>query len=218
MWFAFGIISLICFTAYFTYKKLNASWKGELGSYKELQYKYKILTSKHKNKGFLLGVEGANGYDYTFKKEGWFDRLCKSLGLIVEHQVGNDKFDELVFIVSDNNQLHRQLSQNPAISQLVLEIFGAVDNYTFYVEQIRHNSGRIWVKFGSHSEFDLPDINRFIPILLPLLQNLSSEIQAIPQSPVKSWQEPFVYKAAAILGFSTALGITGYLQFQRVLI
>ncbi|QEQ96755.1 hypothetical protein [Neptunomonas concharum] len=210
MWFLFGIISLVVYSAYKIYKNLDVAWEGEYRFYKNIDYKIAYSNV------LLIGIDSKNGYDYRLKREVWFDRLCKYLGLIVEFQVGDRKFDDLVFIMSDNEQLHRQLAEKEKIIPLVLDIYSAVNQYTFYVKEIRHNSGLLWIKFTTYSVFDEHDIQALVPKVVPLLNKLSNEIESIPDKKDASWTDPFTYKAAALLGISSALGIFGYYQFERL--
>ncbi|RDE19031.1 hypothetical protein DV711_15660 [Motiliproteus coralliicola] len=214
MWFSFGIISLVSFSIFFTYKKINASWKGESHKIKDTPYKFKMLRSKYRNTGVLIGIDANKRFDYIFKREGWVDRLCKSIGLIVEYQVGNKEFDDLVFIASDSTSLHDQMSKNDELISAVLNIFSAVNGYTFFVDQIRHNSGSLWVKLGSHSEFDQQDVKKLSLELVPLLRKLSGQIDLIPGKAKPLWKTPHLYKPAILLGISTALAINGYIQLQ----
>ncbi len=110
MWVFFGFITLISFTIYFWYKHINAGWKGRAQSTKEYDYQYKIEWGEEKHVAkLLIGIDAPQGYDYTLKKESGFDRLVKALGIVKEHQTGNIRFDDFVYIVSDNTQFHRQL-------------------------------------------------------------------------------------------------------------
>lgn len=216
MWFSFGIISLSLFTIYFTYKKINASWKGESIQLGQKSCKFKKTRPIIGSADALIGINSAKGIDYIFKREGWFDRVFKSLGLVNEHQVGNPKFDDLVFIVSDDVSLHQQLSKNSVIVSTVLDIFSCVDNSTFSVKQIRHNSGCLWVKLGAHIKFTEEDIKELTPKFAPLLETLSEEMQKISGHSKPLWKRPQSFISAALLGISTALAVTGYIQFKRL--
>ncbi|MBN0989901.1 hypothetical protein [Amphritea pacifica] len=216
MWFSLGIISLISFTLFFNYKKINTSWKGEYSTIDGATYKFKMLRSKHKITGLLVGINANKEYDYTFKRESLFDKFCKSIGLVVEYQVGNSKFDDLVFIISDNVSLHETLSKRTELISTVLDIFSSVDGYTFTVEKIRHNSGCLWVKLETNSEFDETDVKSLTPILVSLLEKLSTDVELTTGQSKQSWKDPYKYKTAVLLGCSTALAITGFILLQQI--
>ncbi len=218
MWFFFGIISFISFSLFYTYKKINSSWEGTQSIVDGASYKFKVIRYKNRKTGVLIGINADNECDYTFKRESWFDKVCKSIGLVVEFQVGNSKFDDLVFIVSDNDDFYEALSKKTEITDTVLEIFCSVDGFPFTVKKIKHNSGCLWVKLEAYSDFDETDIKKLTPRLIPFLEKMSKKVEPAAGLLSQSWKSYYPYKSAMLLGSSTALAITGYILLQQIIL
>ena len=216
MWFIFGFITLISFSLYFTYKRINAAWKGEQGFTSGISYQYKILRNKHGIVGVMIGIDGPREFDYTFKKENSVDRFCKFIGLSVEHQTGNKEFDDLVYIVSDNLQLHRLISVNNKILNTVIELFKSDKKFNCELKEIRNNSGRLWLKYRTKSGFNEIQVPEISSGVVSLLQTIAGELEQIPQYAINKWKDPFVIKAAIILAISTALAINGLVHIVRL--
>lgn len=217
MWFAFGIITLISFSVFFGYRRFRAHWKGTDAVTNGVSWQYKLLRSKYGITGALIGIEGPKGYEFSFKPERWYDRLCKAIGLSTEHQVGNAEFDELVYIVSDDNHLHRHVSINPAILDAVLRIFRLDDVHRSKVKALRCGSGRLWVEIGARRGFDEANVARLGPEIVPWLRKIGDALGSAPVRTVSKWRDPFVIKATIILAISTGLAVNGGVHLMRLL-
>lgn len=217
MWFVFGVITLISFSVYFWYKRIKASWSGTTGSLNGVSFQYKRLRSKNGITGLLVGIDGPEGYDYAFKHETSIDRFFKFVGLSNEHQIGNKEFDDLVYVVSDNSQLHRQISSNTTITKAVIEIFKSSTKFNCKAKEIRNNSGRLWVKFKTNSGFDEKNVLKQSSEIAGILKTIANEIEQIPQLSNREWSDPFVIKASIILAVSTGLAVNGLTHLMRLI-
>lgn len=216
MWFLFGFITLITFSLYVVYKRINAAWSGIHQSANGLSYQYKVVKNKHGITGAFVGIEAPKGYDYALKKENGIDRLFKSIGLSVEHQTGDRIFDDLVYIVSDNRQFHRQISSNDTLTKTLIDIFNFGKSYHCHVREVRHNSGRLWIEFGVDKAFDEQRMTSLSSKVVPMLDTISREFKSIPVMATGSWKDPFVLKAAMLLALSSGLAINGTLHGLRL--
>jgi len=216
MWFIFGLITLISFTFYAAYKRLNASWSGTKSSCDDNAYEYKVLRSKYGITGLLVGVKGPIGYDFIFKDETWSDRLFKSVGIAEEHQVGHNQFDDNVYIVSDDMQLLNHLTHQNAIINATLNIFNASPVFNCKVKQVRCNSGRLWIKFKTQSGFDENKIKEIACNVIPSLQAIKDTLAISPRQVTSKWKDPFVFRAAVFLAISTGLAINGAIHLFRL--
>lgn len=212
MLFYFGIITVFCLSALFAFKKISALWEGKFHEFDKTVYKLKVL-GFGKNTGALFGIKANEGYDYTFKRESSIDRFFKWAGFASKYKVGNSKFDDLVFIVSDNVSLLQKLSGSPKLTSLILDIFACPDGDKLFVEKIRHGAGCLWVEFGTQSKFEQHDVQALAPKLIPLLENLADEIHKLPLCSKSFWRNPKKYISGLLLGISSALVITGSFQF-----
>jgi hypothetical protein len=215
MWFVFGFITFTGFFLYQIYSRLNASWKGTKAVVASISYQFKILTHKNKTTGLKVGIKGNEGYDYKLKKESTFDAICKSFGLAKEHQTGNKAFDDLVYVVSDNASLHRQISSNQSIIDSTLALFSVGKKFSCDVKEIRNNSDRIWVEFSVPSDIEDDVLKQLSNQAAPLLNKIVKQLTAYPQSAIK-WQDPYVLKAAILLAISSAFAINGFVHLMRL--
>jgi len=217
MWVFFGFITFISFTIYFWYKRLNSSWEGEIKKTEEnIVYHYKVT---HGEKGsiaqLLIGIDAPEGYDYTLKKESGFDRFVKSIGLSIEHQTGNIKFDTLVYILSDNIQFQKQLSSDGVIVDSFLKIFSFGRTSKCRVQDLQHNSGRLWLTIVPLEGFNTKRTFVLASKIVPLLHTIAKELKTIPWTASKSWKDPFTTKAAILLAISSAMAVNGGIQLVR---
>ena len=216
MWFLFGFITLISFSSYVAYKRINAAWKGTRQTTDGLTYQYKVERNKHGISALLVGIDGPKGYDYALKKENGIDRFFKSIGLSVEHQTGKQAFDDLVYIVSDNRQFHRQISSSEVLTDTLLKIFNFGKSYHCHVQELRHNSGRLWIKFNVDKAFEEKRISSLSSKVVPLLESIGREFKSIPLMATGTWRDPFVVKAALLLAASSGLAVNGVLHGLRL--
>lgn len=212
MLFYLGVFTVFCLSALFAIKKTSALWEGKFHEFEDTVYKLKVLGSA-KNTGAKFGIKANEGYDYTFKRESSIDRFFKWAGFASKYKVGDSKFDDLVFIVSDNVSLLKRLSDYPKLTSLILEIFACPDGDKLFVEKIRHGGGCLWVEFGTHSKFEQHDVQDLAPTLIPLLEQLAEEIHKLPLCSKSFWKNPQKYISGLLLGISSALLITGALKF-----
>ncbi len=215
MWFLFGFITIVGFCFYAAYKKLNASWIGTIGSCSGLKYQSTELRNKYKIVGFLIGIESHEDADYTFKGESGVDRWFKSIGISSEFQVGKKEFDELVYIVTDNTDFQKHISSNEEILNSVIEIFKVGDKYGHTTKEIRHNSGKLWVKFKSGVKVKAGDVDKISSEIVPLLGKIDQQIKSVKFSSINKWKDPFVIKAVVILAISTGLTLNGLAHIMR---
>jgi hypothetical protein len=216
MWFLFGLVTLICFFTFNVYKKVNASWKGEKASFEDIKFQYKINKDKDEISSVLIGISGPNSFDFTLKRESATDRFFKSIGLAKEHQIGHSEFDDLVYVVSDHNPLHKEISNNSDIVNAVLKLFTSRSGVGVNIHEIRCNSGRIWFTYKPRLGFEEEDIDKLAKETVPSLKIISDNLKN--QEPLSSskWKDPFVFKAAIILAISSGLFLNGLAHFYRL--
>lgn len=217
MWFVFGFITLISFSVYLGRKRYTARWKGTpsfMG-----QYEYAYHKKKDRIPSFNVAVKAPVEFDFVFKRESAYDRICKFLGLSVEHQVGDDSFDKLVYIVSNDGHLTDQLLAQDQMQESVLALF-KLGLYQCAITEIRCAHGRLWatVKVGKQFQHtsDLKYLNKVEERVAALLQPLAEVLQASrPQTNAKH-RDPFILRAAIVLACSTGLVANGLSHLFRI--
>lgn len=220
MWFLFGFITLISFSVYFGLQRLGTRWKGEFSQDGKNPYQYQFVRNKGKTQRFMVGVEAPPEYDFTFKRESWLDRLCKFLGLSVEHQVGRSDFDKLVYLVSNDGHLLDHISDNALVIEAVLKLF-ELRRLDSRVSEIRCLNGRLWATFKVgrlfNSDADLHHLYALPPRAAELLTQMARQLQQNLPSTRGTRRDPFILRAAVILAISTGLAVNGMTHVLRLL-
>lgn len=221
MWFAFGFITLISFSIYFGVQGRKARWKGSLASHRSTDYEYLFEIKKGKVQNFKVGIAAPREYDFSFKREDGFDRLCKFLGLSVEHQVGSEEFDWLVYVVSNDRHLMRQLSPHDGLTHSVLGLF-KLQRFESQVEEVRCQHGRLWATFSVRGRLwdeasGVEQLRQILPTTADLLAQVVNQLVSRPAANPGKRRDPFVLRAAVLLAISTGMAVNGVLHFLRLL-
>ena len=211
MWFFFGFITLVVFTLGSLYVRFYSSWKGDPRTVDGVSYQIKEERNKGKLTGFLVGVDGTEGYEFSLKPESLLDLFFKKIGLSVEHQTGHREFDEEVYIASDNRDVHQLFSRDADIRKSVLKIFAAATPARAEVKRVHHRNERLWVQFKTSDEARIPALARDTAKQLARIRSVLNAYRA-PQNRLR---DPFVFKSILILAISSGLAINGALMLFR---
>lgn len=220
MWFFFGFITLSVFTYYSILKRVDASWSGNMGSTNKKRFTYKfdkkksgIFSTSQRLVTISLGIEAQKGYDYSLKIESSLDRFFKKLKLSNEHQIRKTKFDNLVYITSDNPSFLNTLSSNEQLSSCIINVFEAAEQHDVILKELRHNYGKLWVKLkikNNQSDENEEEILKKISAeITPLLYTINSLLKEPSSKNLNKWKDPFTLKAAIIIGLSSGLALNG---------
>lgn len=219
MWFVFGFITLISFSIYFGIQRRNARWKGSPASVESIDYTYFFETHKGTIRSFYVGIPAPKEYDFAFKRENNFDRLCKFLGLSVEHQVGAQEFDRLVYVVSNDQHLVEQLSPQQGLTGLVVELF-QLKRFESQVKEVRCQGGRLWATFSVSRRFrdesDTKHLRKILPLAARSLERVVRQLALQPPRTPGTLRDPFILRAAVLVAISTGLVVNGVVHFGRL--
>lgn len=218
MWFLFGFITLISFSCYFGFKRFGAKWKGEHSIDEAVSYEYQFVRNKSKTSGFMVGVEAPGEYDFVFKREDSWDRVCKLLGLSVEHQVGSTEFDKLVYVVSNDGHFLNQISENQGIVESVIKLF-KLNRFESTLTEVRCQNGRLWATFKVGKLFsgdaELKHLHTVLPHTAKLLAKVAGQLKLNQPSTQGTHRDPFILRAAVVLAISSGLFVNGFVHFLR---
>lgn len=217
MWFVFGLITLFSFCVYQTYNRINAGWKGEFAQSNGVKYYFKLDSHNGKTTSIKLGLDTTQGFDFTFKRESSLDRFFKHVGISKEHQIGNSKFDDLIYVVSDDELLHQQISTDQNLVKDVIKLFSFSDGGLDKVKELRCSSGRLWITYSTPSGFDKQDTAPLARAVLPRLVAIADCLKVADYRGSAKGKDPFLFKAAVILAISSGLFFNGALQTYRIL-
>lgn len=216
MWFLFGFITLISFTGYFIYKRIDSSWKG-ISAYTTDKQPFQYQKNHHKNKlqSLLISVAAPVGYDFIIKREGVLESLAKGLGISKEVQIGVEEFDSHVYVASDDELFHQVLASHEGVRAALLEIVRYLNNgYNF--RSMRCNGGRLWVKLKPGKDIGVADMGSEFVELVGYLHRVANALPDTPPAGRERWRDPFVLKAALLLALCTALFINGMVHSARL--
>ncbi|XOV78647.1 MAG: hypothetical protein ACFHVJ_17170 [Aestuariibacter sp.] len=216
MWFVFGIITLTSFCVYQAYKRINAGWEGETARIRDLEYQYKFEKIKGDIQAVKIGIDATQGFDFTFKREGSIDRFFKHIGVTEEHQIGNSKFDDLVYVLSDDKLLHLHISNNEKLVRDTIKLFSYSDGSRNKVKELRCNSGRLWITYSTPDDFDEQEAPFLAKKLIPHIRAIAKDLSVADFRDTAKGKDPFIYKAAVILAISSGLLLNGFIQTYRI--
>lgn len=141
-------------------------------------------------------IEGTFGYDFLLKFEGKIDRFFKSIGLSTECQSGDTRFDETVYIVSDDMWLCSQLQTNDELRNLFYDVFWHYHEQKIQLISLRCFDGRIIITASRRSEnFDESLIRDYAFSVSEYLQKIRLHLPSNGSISERMYREPTGYVA-----------------------
>ena len=217
-----GTIIVICgfYFWYATHKKYTKRQNDFLedlslisGHVNGIEYFY---TANHNQKitSIITWIEGIYGYDFSLKFEGKFERFFKSFGFNAECQTGEKRFDEMVYIVSDDEWLCQELKRNEALRKTIYDIFWCYSAYHFKITKIVCFDGRLMVSATLKYEKEIESLdeslaNSFTKTLVPLMQNMIAYLPSKQTIDGKLYREQTNYIAFSFYVLIVALIVNG---------
>lgn len=183
------------------------------GKVQDIEYFYTLFFSeKHKSSAITTYIEGIYGYDFGLKLESRIERFFKNIGLNSECQSGEIRFDEALYIVSDDSSVCEQLQINQELRKVIYDIFCCCQDQNIKVTNLQCFDGRIIVSAGYKSETNneavAASFAREIAVLLKKTIDLLPSRGSIND---RMYREESSRIAYAILLVSLALIINGFM-------
>jgi hypothetical protein len=69
-----------------------------------------------------VSLECAGSFEFKLRREGWYDRLAKAVGMSVEFQTQDEEFDEATYVVSDDPAVRDWLTDDTESRQALLNL------------------------------------------------------------------------------------------------
>jgi hypothetical protein len=218
MWFLFGFITLISFSVYFGLQRYKANWKGESRSIKGIRYQYKAFVNKGNTNKILIGCDVIDEVCFAIKIEKWWDKFFKSIGVSVEHQVGVDEFDNLFYLITDNQSLCSLFSGSVELQESAQKIKDLCSKHGLKFKKLLCRHGRIWLELVPKHRREEPDVTRISLDIVPVLKKVSDILKNNQSFFLDEKHDPFIIKAMIILAISTGLAINGAVHLYRIII
>ena len=216
MWFFFGIITALAFVIGSLIWRLKVTWKGETIKTNEIEFEFNIIKNKYFPNELYIGTKGIDDIRFKLKAETWYDRLFKLIGVSKEYQTNHPDFDDLVYIASDDSNIHSIISRHPDVSAAILGIFNHPVTPGIKVKEINNYAGKIWIEYKIPREFTDVGILSFAEHPVSNLKSITDTFTGKISQPTARFKDPFVLKAIVILAISSGLAINGLVQFLRL--
>jgi hypothetical protein len=218
MWFLFGFITLISFSLYFGLQRYKANWKGMTSLVSDIKCKYDVVTHKGSTTKVLIGCDVIEDVCFSIKIEKWWDRLFKAIGISVEHQVGVDEFDELFYLITDNQSLCSLFSGSFELQENIQEIINLCKTHELKFKKLLCRHGQIWLELVPESKKERLRIHAITNDLVPVLHKIADVLDQNESYFLDEKHDPFIIKAMIVLAISTGLAINGAVHLYRILI
>jgi hypothetical protein len=192
----------------FTYWRGQTGWKG-----RETVdgVEFTAHMAKSDLRGVMVGARTRAAVEFEIKPEGMLDRWAKRIGLSVEGQVGNHRFDERLYLICDDPHLLTGLRFDPALPEALLGLFatrsGNVDGVSFLLCR----GGTVRLLLQTQGVRD--DARRVASDVAPALRAVAARLDA---SAGAHRPDPFWIRCAALLGVASGLAVNGVVQVFRV--
>lgn len=221
MWFAFGLVGLVVALAWQLRYRWSRPWAGA-GTGIGHGLRQHLLSYKGNTVGIEIGCSVSPEFRFELKRETWVDRFFKWVGLSVEEQFGEHKFDRLVYVASNDRHLVNVVADTPMLRQAAVSLFQS-NTPRCSVRRVNCANGWLVVRIRRRSMFsgkdDVKDLQRCARLAEPFLVGMAERLQsvqpAIDRGPGR--RDPYLFRSIALLGTSTALAIHGFLFVSRPL-
>ncbi len=173
---AFGIASFIATWIYRSQLAIQGNWTGISTGNNNTQFFFEEVKNKHGTTRIRIGITGIPKNRFTFKREGAVDKLSKWMLFSTEPQANDSKFDDKVYIASDNNLLVSKLRQDEKARDVIQRILylsnSGIKKSTF----IKNSPHRLWVEYKTEGSLGGQSPKVLTQKIAPLLQILREHL------------------------------------------
>lgn len=220
MWFALGLVSLVVVLAWQIRWRWKRPWSGSpLVALDGIRYEYRTLTYKGKTYGMQVGVRVPSFFRFELKRETRADRFFKWVGLSVEKQFGQDGFDRLVYVASDDEHLLNRVADSGEMRAAAQRLL-TDDTAGCRVKRVFCANGMLVVHFTRGTwigrKDDATRLEKAKTTGLPQLEAMAKVLRAAsrPGTPPRQ-RDPYLLPSVVLLAVSTALALNGAVFWLR---
>ncbi len=225
MWMLAGVVTLIAL-AWYMYRSrredrrrlTSISTRDTRGRYlgsPPAGSLYTFVSRNHLAPIQRLGVEGAPPIRLRVKRKRWWDRLFTALGVSVACRTGNPDFDRSFYLVTDATPICRAMIDSPRTQELMLRLESMCEPNRMKFRQLVVRRGRVWIEMVARKRKEQPHTVHLAQSFVPVLHDLSEAMEAEIPERVRGARDHFAWKAALIVGISSAMFITGIVFSAR---
>lgn len=223
MWFMFGLITLVSFSVYFGIRRFQARWRGTQSVIDGTPFEYQFV-HRHKSatiRQVMISIQAPKEFDFSFKRESRLDRFFKWLGISVERQFGEDDFDRLVYVVSNDQHLFDKVMDDTECLGRITQLF-KTSHLNYKVSCIHCRNGRLWVVFSIAGLFggdsDIARLKNIFPSVVASLHAVAEHLAKSLPLDAAARRDPFALRAMLVLAVSTGLAANGMVHGYRQMI
>jgi hypothetical protein len=227
MWFLLGLVALTLSVVLSYWLRVQSRWSGEAfvvrrigGEQQAPAIAAQYLVHRHKGDytGCKIGISGTIGarkpVEFHLRRENWFDRFGKRLGVTREQGLGNRELDQQLFLDSDDQRVGTMFQQSEP-ARLALAHVLSVDPAR--VTGIYAHAGRFWIDLnGSGEEPDEKLRSEIAAALDALLVALQKSYADVGVKRSAGADDAFLWRASMILAISTGSLIFGVIALSRI--
>jgi hypothetical protein len=199
----FGLLFWLFVRLIFAFEKIRTRFKGEPYGLSNPPVLYNVLRHKKKLVSVWLGTTVTDTLCFRIRREKYFDRVAKVLGIATEFQTGDRKFDAHAYVLCEDQRLLRALAVDKELRQAVSDLIARGSS-------VRCNAGHVWVEFparavANRNGDDLSIVQALATEFAATLETLRARLVAIRADGWRSERDPyaarerFFYITAALL-------------------
>ena len=208
MMVVFATLTLLFACLGFTFWRSRTRWKG---SKSVAGVAYTPMTNKYGLCAVTIGAPTRASVEFEIKPEGALDRFAKGLGLSVEGQVGEERFDRRLYLVCDDPYLLTGMRYDHDLPDALVELFAIASPNVRGVSRLVCRGGT--VRLVLKASGDLGDAARIAADVAPALLAIAARLDASAGS---RRPDPLWMRAAVLLGIAGGLFANGLVQSFRV--
>jgi len=167
-------------------------------------YHYRHYIDAKKGANFTVFVDGKCGYDFMLKFENKFEKFLKKISLAYECQSGDKRFDETIYILSDDKILCQDLQEDDELRKLIFELFWSLKKENYIVKSLRYFDGRLillGVKRGETDEDTYKEIEKLSQHSASLMFKIISHL------PDKIKEDDYIHRERTSWAISVVLAL-----------
>ncbi|HZF15851.1 MAG TPA: hypothetical protein VE046_07940 [Steroidobacteraceae bacterium] len=177
---------------------------------------YEYLVSRAKNRRITrvrLALDAPDGLRFVLRREKFYDRCGKALGLAREWETHDREFDESIFILSDDRVLCEALSVDEELRRAVMTLFKDPQ-----MRSVECAGGRIWIVLVpvAQDHGKLPDLlvaEALMPLYRPLLARVRDRLVDLHARAWDGERDPGDSRSRTMMFVATGVGVAGMVAF-----
>jgi hypothetical protein len=204
----FATLTLLVACLGFTFWRSRTRWDG---AHRIAGVAYSSTSNKSRLATVTVGVPTRASVEFEVKPEGALDRFAKRIGLSVEGQVGEKRFDGRLYLVCDDPYLLTGLRHDHELPDALLDLFAATAPGIDEVLRLVCRGGTVRVVLKARG--DSGDAARIAAAVAPAFLAVATRLEASAgtRRPDPTWM-----RAAVLLGIASGLFANGLVQSFRV--